>query len=96
MCELFSVPIEAMNRFEGTSADLLGPLNTVEKKYAPPRLYGAGDCSSAAWLWGLTVSPIGPPWRPGGEPWPYSARPWTGLKPSLQPDPTSTTSPSTR
>jgi DNA processing protein len=43
MCELFSVPIEAMNRFEGTSADLLGPLNAVEKKYAPPRLYGAGD-----------------------------------------------------
>ncbi|MCB1185340.1 DNA-processing protein DprA [bacterium] len=34
-----------MNRFEGTSADLLGPLNAVEHKYAPPRLFGAGDRS---------------------------------------------------
>ncbi len=43
MIILPTVPIETMNSYQDTCENLFGPLNEVEKKYAPDTLYCAGD-----------------------------------------------------
>lgn len=47
---LEALTIETMNEFSGATETVLGPLNEVEQKYAPPQLFGAGDQNLLHWL----------------------------------------------